>query len=278
MSAIRLNGQYVLARDVEKKDFAAFISQLLPRIAADTPIPHTAAALVAELMAGGKTESDPVVQAGLQSLASLGVRNFWTDGATATVTDETPTDAAQGLETAFGFAAVESGLAMAAAACNAFRRTIKVNEVDVAVVRQPREVMVRVAEVVSGMKAVNEAVFVTAGRYLGGCLKQGKALGEPETMTALCMLSDLGVTMVKIDVEQGILGFGAFSPANAMASAILQGLDAEKVAQVRKSIERTNEELKRAIAQQQAKQAAQQGQPQQQTIAVPSVMGTRRRR
>jgi hypothetical protein len=276
MSAIRLNGQYVLARDVEKKDFAAFVSQLLPRITAETPIPHAAATLVAEMLASGKTDADPTVQAGLQSLASLGVRNFWTDGGTATVTEETPTDASQGLETAFGFAAIESGLAMAAAACNAFRRTIKLNEAEIRVVRQSREVMVEVAKVVSSMKTVNEPVFVTAGRYLGGCIKQGKALDAPETMTALCMLSDLGVTMVKLDIEQGILGFGPFSVANAMASAILQGLDAEKVASVRKSIERSNDEMKKAMAEQQAKQAGQQSQ--QQTIAVPSVLGTRRRR
>lgn len=275
MSAIRLNGQYVLARDVEKKDFAAFVSQLLPRITAETPVPHTAATLVAEMLASGKTDADPTVQAGLQSLASLGVRNFWTDGGTATVTEESPTDASQGLETAFGFAAIESGLAMAAAACNAFRRTIKLNEADVKVVRQPREVMVEVAKVVSGMKNVNEPVFVTAGRYLGGCIKQGKPVDAPESMTALCMLSDLGVTMVKLDIEQGILGFGAFSVANAMASAILQGLDAEKVAAVRKSIERTNDEMKKAMAEQQAKQS---GQQQQQSITVPSVLGTRRRR
>ena len=35
---------------------------------------------------------------------------------------------------------------------------------------------------------------------------------------------------MKIDLEKNLLGFAPFSAANAMASAILQGLDAEKVA------------------------------------------------
>ena len=128
MSAIRLNGQYCLLRDIEKKDFAAFVNLVLPKITATEPIPHTAAGVVASLVAEGKSESDPVVQAGLQSCASLGIKNMWVDGGAASVTEETPTDAAAGLETAFGFAAVQSGLALAAAMCNAFRRKIRVNE------------------------------------------------------------------------------------------------------------------------------------------------------
>ncbi|MEY2714270.1 MAG: hypothetical protein RIT24_613, partial [Planctomycetota bacterium] len=34
MSAIRLNGQYVLLRDVEKKDFMAFVQLCIPKITA----------------------------------------------------------------------------------------------------------------------------------------------------------------------------------------------------------------------------------------------------
>jgi hypothetical protein len=276
MSAIRLNGQYCLLRDIEKKDFAAFVNLVLPRITATEPIPHTAANAVAALIAEGKSESDPVVQAGLQSCASLGIKNMWIDGASANVTEETPTDAAAGLETAFGFAAVQSGLALAAAMCNAFRRTIKVNDQPIAVMRQSRELMMQIAQRVSALKQVNEPVFVTAGRLLGGMMKEGKALDAPETMTVLCMLSDLGATHVHIDVEKGVLGFGPFSPANAMSSAILQGLDADKVKMVRDSIEKQNEQLRRAVEQQAGGRPA--GQPQAQRLAVPSVIGTRRRR
>ena len=48
------------------------------------------------------------------------------------------------------------------------------------------------------------------------------------------------------------LGFGPFNPANAMASAILQGLDPEKVATVRASVAKVNAQFQQAIAQQQA--------------------------
>jgi hypothetical protein len=89
------------------------------------------------------------------------------------------------------------------------------------------------------------------------------------------MLSDLGAMFVRIDIEKGELGFGPFNPANAMASAILQGLDAEKVANVRASVMKVNAQFQQAIQQQQA--GAQQQQPKQE-IRVPSVMGTRRRR
>jgi hypothetical protein len=276
MSAIRLNGQYCLLRDIEKKDFLAFINLVLPKITATEPIPHTAANVVAGLVAEGKSESDPVVQAGLQSCASLGIKNMWVDGGTASVTEETPTDAAAGLETAFGFAAVQSGLALAAATCNAFRRKIKVNEQEIAVVRQPRELMMQIAQRVSALKQVNEPVFVTAGRLLGGMMKEGKAFDAPETMTVLCMLSDLGTIAVQIDVEKGILGFGQFSPANAMSSAILQGLDADKVKMVRESIEKQNEQIRRVAEQQAGGRPG--GQPNSQRLAVPSVIGTRRRR
>ena len=277
MSAIRLNGQYCLLRDIEKKDFTAFINLVLPKITADEPIPHTAANALAALLAEGKTESDPVVQAGLQSCASLGIKNMWVDGGTANVTEETPTDAAAGLETAFGFAAVQSGLALAAAMCNAFRRKIRVNDQELAVVRQSRDLMMQTAQRVSALKQVNEPVFVTAGRVLGGMLKEGKTFDAPETMTVLCMLSDLGATFVHIDVEKGVLGFGPFSPANAMSSAILQGLDADKVKMVRESIEKTNGQLRRA-AEQQAGGAPADAPKNGQRLAVPSVIGTRRRR
>ena len=280
MSAIRLNGQYCLLRDIDKKDFTAFVNLVLPKITATEPIPHAAANAVAALIAEGKTETDPVVQAGLQCCASLGIKNMWVDGATASVTEETPTDAAAGLETAYGFAAVQSGLALAAAMCNAFRRTIKVNDQDIVVVRQSRDLMVQIAQRVGTLKQVNEPVFVTAGRLLGGMMKDGRGLEEPETMTVLCMLSDLGATAVRIDVEKGMLGFGAFSPANAMASAILQGLDAEKVTLVRESIEKTNEQFRRLSEQQQGGAAAAGGAQQggTQRLAVPAVIGTRRRR
>jgi hypothetical protein len=95
-------------------------------------------------------------------------------------------------------------------------------------------------------------------------------------MTVLCMLSDLGATAVQIDIEKGILGFGQFSHANAMSSAILQGLDAEKVKTVRESIEKTNEQFRRAAEQQAGGRPA--GQPAAQRLAVPAVIGTRRRR
>lgn len=277
MSAIRLNGQYCLLRDVEKKDFVAFINLVMPKITPTEPIPHTAANAVAALIAEGKTESDSVVQAGLQSCASLGIKNMWIDGGTATVTEETPTDAASGSEAAFGFAAVESGLALAAATCNAFRRTIRVNETEIAITRQGRERMMQMGQRVSAAKQVNEPVFVTAGRVLGGLLKEGRSLEDPDTMTVLCMLSDLGVMAVRLDIEKGQLGFSAFSPANAMSSAVLQGLDAEKVKLVRESIMKTNDQLRRLFEKQsESAEGAAGGATQQ--IAVPSVVGTRRRR
>ncbi|MFZ4749884.1 MAG: hypothetical protein ACOYMM_05160 [Phycisphaerales bacterium] len=281
MSAIRLNGQYVLLRDVEKKDFLAFVQLCLPKITAEEPVPHTMANVLAGLLAEGKPQTDPVAQAGFQCCASLGIKNMWTDGATANVTEEVATDASQGLETAFGFAAIQSGVAAAAAACNAFRRKITINDVEHAVTRQPKEILMQVAQAVANMKNVNEPIFVTAGRALGGRLKEGFGPEDPHTMAILCMLTDFGATGVKIDLEKNLLGFAPFSHANAMASAILQGLDAEKVGEVRKAIERTNEQFRKVMAQQQAAAQGQAGaapQGQQQQVTVPRVMGTRRRR
>ncbi|NBP52040.1 MAG: hypothetical protein EBU70_12865 [Actinobacteria bacterium] len=179
MSAIRLNGQYVLLRDVEKKDFAAFVQLCMPRIVPDRPIPRTAADVLAGLVAEGKPHADPLVQAGLQTCASLGIKNVWLDGATANVTEEVPTDAAAGTEAAFGFSAIESGLALGAAMCNAFRRRVRVNEREVPVVRQPRELMSKISEQVAKMKNVNEPVFITAGRLLGSQMKEGRTVEDP---------------------------------------------------------------------------------------------------
>ncbi len=274
MSAIRLNGQYVLLRDVEKKDFMAFVQLCIPKITAQQAIPHTAATVLAGLLAEGKPQSDPVVQAGFQSCASLGIKNMWVDGATASVTEEVATDASQGLETAFGFAAIQSGLALAAAMCNAFRRAIRINDKEYAVVRQPKEILMAVAQGVSNMKNVDEPVFVTAGRALGGRLKDGVGPEDPHTMAILCMLSDFGVTGVQLDLEKNQLGFTPFSTANAMSSAILQGLDADKVAEVRKAIERTNEHFRKQIE----RQNAAAGQQQQQVVVPRVMLGARRRR
>jgi hypothetical protein len=273
MSALRINGQYVLIRDVAKNDFASFVNLCVQRLGPDGSIPHVAASVVATLLAEGKPQTDPVVQAGFEICSNLGVRNFWTDGANANVTEEVPTDAAAGLETAFGFAAIESGLALAAAMCNAFRRVIRVNETEHKVLRQPREIMELIARQAGGMKNVNEPIFVTAGRLLGIKMKEGKGFDHPEVLATLCMLSDFGATAVQIDLEKGVLGFGPFSTANAMASAILQGLDAEKVKGVRDSVVKVNDGFRRVVEQQAAKNAGSQ-----QKLTVPGVMGTRRRR
>jgi hypothetical protein len=278
MSAIRLDGQYVLLRDVEKKDFMTFIHGCLPRLAWEEPIPRTAANVLAGMLAEGKSQTDPVVQAGFQSCASLGIKNMWTDGAAASITEEVPTDASQGLETAFGFAAVESGVALAAAMCNAFRRTIVINDEEHRVLRQPKEVLMGVAQAVSNMKNVNEPIFVTAGRALGGRLKEGFGASDPHTMAILCMLSDFGATGLKIDLEKNLLGFAPFSAANAMASAILQGLGADKINEVKGAIERTNEHFRSAMAKQQGGGAQQAPATKQNSVTVPRVMGTRRRR
>jgi hypothetical protein len=77
---------------------------------------------------------------------------------------------------------------------------------------------------------------------------------------------------VSIDLERNMLGFAPFSRANAMASAIMQGLDAEKVTEVRAAIDRTNEQFRKV----REKQAAPASEPQR--VMVPTVLGTRRRR
>jgi hypothetical protein len=279
MSSLRVNGQYVLIKDPEKKDFVAFVNLCLPKIGPEGSIPHIAANTLAGLLAEGKPHSDGVVQAGFEVCASLGIKNMWVDGTSANVTEEVATDAAAGLETAFGFAAVESGLAMGAAMCNAFRRTINLNDTPVRVLRQGREAMEAVAKKVSAAKQINEPIFMTGGRLLGALLKEGKTTEEPEVMSVLCMLSDFGVTHVRIDLEKSTLGFGMFNPANAMASGILQGLGADKVKTIRESVEKVNAQFRQVADRDMAAQRAQAGQSgQEQRIAVPNVMGTRRRR
>jgi len=110
MSAIRLNGQYVLLRDIEKKEFMAFIQLCLPRITPTEPIPVTVANAVAGLLAEGKPQNDPVVQAGFQSCASIGIKNMWTDGATASITEEVETDAQHRHHQSHRIAAIQSGV------------------------------------------------------------------------------------------------------------------------------------------------------------------------
>jgi hypothetical protein len=276
MSSLRVNGQYVLIKDPEKKDFVAFVNLCIARVQPEGSIPHLAADVLAGLLAEGKPHTDPVVQAGFEVCSSLGIKNLWVDGTSANVTEEVATDAAAGMETAFGFAAIESGLAMGAAMCNAFRRTIHVNDQAYPVIRQGREAMESMARRVSAVKQINEPIFMTGGRVLGTLLKEGKSYDDTEVRTALCMLSDFGVTHVKIDLEKSTLGFGVFNPANGMASAILQGLDAEKVKKVRESIEKVNEQFRQFAERMSAGERAQA--QQQQRIAVPAVMGTRRRR
>jgi hypothetical protein len=276
MSSLRVNGQYVLIKDPEKKDFVAFVNLCIARIQPEGSIPHLAADVLAGLLAEGKPHTDPVVQAGFEICSSLGIKNLWVDGTKANVTEEVATDAAAGLETAFGFAAIESGLAMGAAMCNAFRRTIQVNEQSYKVIRQGREAMEALARKVSAAKQLNEPIFMTGGRVLGMLLKEGKSFDDPEVRTVLCMLSDFGVKFAKIDLENNTLGFGMFSPANGMASAILQGLDAEKVKKVRESIEKVNEQFRQFSDRMAAGEGAKA--QQQSRISVPSVMGTRRRR
>ncbi|MSR41426.1 MAG: hypothetical protein EXS10_05945 [Phycisphaerales bacterium] len=273
MSAtIKVNGEYFPLREVSKDHFAALVKLVTQKITWGEPIPQIFAQAAA-LIAGEKGTEEPLYHAALRALAELGVRSITIDPAQklCTIVEESPTPAANGDASVIGFSAIESGVAYVAATVNAFRRTIRVNEEEVRLTRQTAEVGQKVMGILGQMRQVNEPIVIAAGRVAGSMMKAGKTFEDPELHMALVMLSDLGVRMVRIDVEKGILGYGPLDEGNAIAAACMQGLNAEQIGEVRKRVAEWNEKMRQ--------KAVESGQPQpQQRTMIPSFMGVRRRR
>ncbi len=270
MSAtIRVNGEYFPLREVSKDHFAALVKLVTQRITWETPIPQIFAQAAA-LIASEKGTSDPMYHAALRALAELGARSISVDPAQrlCTIIEENPTPTANGDASAIGFSAVESGIAYIAATVNTFRRTIRINEEEIRLTRQPAEVGQKVTAMLGQMRQVNEPIVIAAGRVAGSMMKAGKKFNDPELHMALVMLSDLGVRFLQIDVEKGTLGYGPLDDGNAVAAACMQGLNAEQVGEVRKRVTDWNDRMRQKATE------ATQGQ----RTMVPSFMGVRRRR
>ncbi len=270
MSAtIRVNGEYFPLREVSKDHFAGLVKLVTQKITWDEAIPQVFAQ-AAGLIASEKGTDDLLYHAALRALAELGARSVTVDASQklCTIVEENPTPTANGDASAIGFSAIESGVAYIAATVNAFRRTIRVNEEEIRLTRQSREIGQKITGLVTQVRQVNEPVLIAAGRVLGSMMKAGKTFDDPEVHMTLVMLSDLGVRLVRVDVEKGILGFGPLDEGNAVAAACMQGLNAEQIGEVRKRVGEWNEKMRQM--------STQSNQPQR--AMIPSLMGVRRRR
>ena len=196
---------------------------------------------VLRLRADGHGEKDPLVQAGLWAMHDLGIRSFRGSGdGSVEILDEVETPFTVGDLSSYAFASVRDGRAFAAAIHNLRGRIIRFNGVDRPVGRQPRETIESVMNTIATNRLVDEDLLVTTIRVLVA-LQDRPESPERDLQVAACLelASDLGIDDLVI-TEEGSVDVGRLNVANALASAVLQGLDASDVKSIRTRLETLN--------------------------------------
>ena len=196
---------------------------------------------VRRLRADGHGDKDPVVQAGLWAMHDLGVRNVRSGGdGSVEIVEEVETPFSSGDLSSYAFASVRDGRAFGAAIHNLRGRTIRFNGEDRPVGRQPREAIESVMNMIASNRLVDEDLLVTTIRVLVA-LRNGPESPERDlhVSAALELASDLGIDDLSI-ADEGSVEVGRLNVANALASAVLQGLDASDVKSIRTRLETLN--------------------------------------
>jgi hypothetical protein len=194
---------------------------------------------VAALRRAGRDLDDPAVQAGLWAMHDLGARRVRLENEVE-ILERIDAAAARGEASCFGFAAVRDGRAFSAAIANVRNRTMRLNGETRVIQRNPRERIEPVMQLISQNRLVDEDLLITTVRVLVTLFEQPKTDEmDAHIEAALEIATDLGVEGLAIDTDSSI-EIDRLNVGNALASAVLQGLEPDDVMAIRKRLEEIN--------------------------------------
>ena len=196
---------------------------------------------VNQLRARGHGDLDPVVQAALWSMHDLGVRTVRSrEDGSVDVLEQVDTPFLDQDLSSYAFASVRDGRAFAAAIDNVRGRTIRFNGEERPVGRHPQETVQAVMNMIASNRLVDEDLLVTTVRVIVALREQPPSPEmDGNIAAAIELASDLGIEQLAIEPD-GSVEIGRLNIANALASAVLQGLDASDVKSIRTRLETLN--------------------------------------
>lgn len=267
MPKITINQEDVGLIEQSRESFREFIDLAFPRCIAMFEIPRERrfiamlpAAYVVRQRVAGVPWDDPLVQVALWNLHDLGVREAsfgaeaWENTSPETRPEGDPTefvrfdraeatDMAKGMPSSINFSTVSSGRGFIAALNNVVHRVFDCNDEVVEVGIQRTDDMKRVVTMIHQARQAQEGLLFATGRTLGSFLRQGLTLADTEVKCGIEVLSSMGCVSIAVDPDAGKMAFRSFSTMAAMSSALLQGMDWQRIDQVRGNVEKLQEQL-----------------------------------
>ena len=244
MPSIEYNGSTVHLRPQKRPAFEEITALVFDEPDDDRPTELLYARHVENLRGAGRDFEDPVIQAGLWALHDLGVHDIRdaADGSGVEIADRVETATSRGEPSCFGFASLRDGRAFTAAIVNIRNRSILMNGEPRPIRRNSRQAVESVMNLIAENRLVDEDLLITTIRVVVTLMEQPKSPEmDGHIESALEIAMDLGVCELTIDPE-GSIELGRLDVGNALASAVLQGLEPEDVMAIRKRLEGLNEQ------------------------------------
>ena len=267
MSKIIINQREVGLVEQPRQAFCDFVQLAFPRCVPMLEIPRERryiamlpAAYMVRQLVNDVSLDDPLLQVALWNLHDLGIREAsygieaWENTREELRPDGDPeefvrfdraeaTDMATGAASSINFSTVSSGRGFIAALNNVVHRVFECNDDVIEVGIQKTEDMKKVVEMVHQARHNQEGLLFAAGRTFGSLLRQGLTLEDTEVRCGIEILTNMGCVSVSVDPDAGKMGFRGFSLMAALSSGMLQGLDWDRLKELRANVEKLQQQL-----------------------------------
>ncbi len=275
-TAIVLNGATIKLVPQERPVFMSIAGSIVRGMYDAPNLSTVVSSIIADGLEKKVDDKNPIFQAALWLMYSLGVRALRVDTEAKRMdVDEqiTAEERARDTSDPYTMGNIATGRAALVALSNLRARAFTLNGETHQLRVQPREAMEPFVKQVVASRGVNEDIYSAAMRALGRLVIEQVPTEDSKMACAMLLLSDLGVTGVRITSQDGQAAYGldGLNEHHAMASAFLQGANTEQVHQARDRVRSLHSALiKRAQEAANAQQAPGAGPavPQQMSAAI----------
>lgn len=253
MATIQVNGVEVRLAPSSQDQFARIGAALLSKLHVGAPLPALLAAIYSEGTKAGNGPDHPALTAVLWCMHAIGVRGVRIDSEKGEATfDTVPPNERHDVGDPYSPGNIATGAALMTALLNLQRRKFRLNGEEIDIRMQDPELLKGAMQGITANKRINEPIHFATARTFGGMLHNKMERTDPKAMAIMQLLSDLGTRAMRVDSEKNTIQFEEFSPADAAASAYLQGVDSAGIQQARERLNalvaRLNNALKSGAA------------------------------
>lgn len=274
MATIKLNGTPVSLTTQRPETFARIAHMALPQMP-KSPLPAVLAALLADAQKNSIGADHEMVQASLWMLHEMGARAVEVnpEELSLKITEHIPAEQmARDTTDPFTTGNIATGRAMVVALHNRAKRQFRLNGEVIELKPGTLEEMKKTIAGIHALRRVNEDHLSAMARYIGGLSRQEGFRESVPFRCATSIISDFGVSAIRVDAEKGELSIEGLNEADAMCGTYLQGGTPEQIRQSRDRV-RTLLQRARTAAEKAGATASQTG-----SVEVPGPAPFKRRR